>query len=79
MKQKPHRIAELIAWIAGIAAFTAGIGLAAQQLSAASSRQMPRLAATAALVHWGHGALDWLIPDLQGDPHVSDGKPPHRL
>jgi hypothetical protein len=30
----------------------------------------PGLVDTLVLLRWGHGALDWLLPDSQGELHV---------
>lgn len=63
----------------GIAAGLLFAGGAALPLApAADARQAPATAFfdTVVLLRWGHGALDWLLPDPpRGDAHVHDRDP----
>jgi hypothetical protein len=56
--------------------FAAGLlvagGLAYPLVATPSAERAPvaDLVDTLVLARWGHGALDWLLPDPTGDPNV---------
>lgn len=66
---KPRRIAwafaaaTVLALGGAIAAMTASGGHASARAAG------PSLFDTLTLMRWGQGALDWTLPDLQGDRH----------
>jgi hypothetical protein len=47
-----------------------GLAVPGDEASAPERARGPDLVDTLVLLRWGHGALDWLQPDSQGDAHV---------
>jgi hypothetical protein len=49
-----------------------GLAVPQDEVPAPGRARGPDLVDTLVLLRWGHGALDWLTPDSQGDAHVRE-------
>jgi len=49
-----------------------GLAMPPDEVPAPERARGSGLVDTLVLLRWGHGALDWLQPDSQGDAHVRE-------